>query len=69
MRAMQVTISLDARESALLHSIAARQLRKPKDQARFMLRIALEATNNDAPLHRTDNHAASIEAERSVAVP
>ena len=41
MQPTQITITLDARESRVLREQAFRELRKPKDQARFLLRQAL----------------------------
>jgi hypothetical protein len=47
MQPLQVTITLDARESELLRREAMWELRKPRDQARYLLRQALGLTEFD----------------------
>lgn len=68
MRSMQVTITLDGRESEVLRREAMRELRRPKDQARFMLRQALGIA--ELPVPQTQNGTSQVGQDKvASAVP
>lgn len=64
MRPMQVTITLDGRESELLRKAATRELRRPKDQARHLLRLALA----EYPVLEMQNDAGSVRQDQVASV-
>jgi hypothetical protein len=55
MQSMNVTIILNDRETQALRLSANKALRKPKDQARYLLRIALGIEANGAPSQEKHN--------------
>jgi hypothetical protein len=55
----QITIILNSRESQALHVSALRELRRPKDQARYLLRQALrlgDSLSTPEISHLEDSH-------------
>lgn len=67
METLQVTITLDGTETALLRQAAMRELRRPREQARFLLRQALlAATDNPETRNRG---AMDSDPQRAAAAP
>lgn len=66
METLQLTITLDGTETAMLRQAAVRELRKPRDQARYLLRQALLAAVG-TPEEMRNRGAVEVEAQRAAA--
>ena len=56
MRPMQLTITLDGFESDALRKSALSDLRRPKEQARYLLRQALGLASEDVRPQQMESH-------------
>jgi hypothetical protein len=65
MSPLQMSITLNSSESDALRRSALRDLRRPKDQARYLLRLALGLVGDTAQSQPMDNRAEAV----SQAVP
>jgi hypothetical protein len=66
MPATQITIVLNHHESEALREAAMAALRRPKDQARILLRQCLGLTNEGRPIEDRDALASGLEGAYAI---